>query len=401
MTDKMAYVARLLKIAMPAAYDPHFLIDDRYRREGPATPIVSNNERAILSMLWDQRQLTRSALGSRLDLTQQSIHRIVTQLEERGLICLGPLEPPSYKGKPSPQLLLNARHACTIGIAINTDSAGVCVMDFAGAFETISLPIDGLAMETVLCNIEAIIPSLLDRMGFRLTDVFAIGFAISGFLVGGTRYNPPEPLIEWSELQLGPYLAERFGRPVWTENGANMSTLCERMLGVGRSVSNFAYLSFNYGFGGGIVLNGNLVRGGFGNAGEFSGAFAETEWENRPTLAGLKRVLASHGVKVATIPELCRTFDPAWPGVEEWIDRVAPNHSRIINVLSAVIDPEVVVLGGQMPTPLAEALIARTTFYSKPRHGIMRRMPRLAPSQITGETSAIGAASLPLKEVYF
>ncbi|MCJ8510052.1 ROK family transcriptional regulator [Rhizobium lemnae] len=382
-------------------YDPHRLIDDRFRREGPGTPVVSRNERTILSMLWDRRELTRSALGAQLDLTQQSVHRIISQLEERGLIRLGPLEPPSYKGKPSPRLLLNGGFGCTIGIAVNTDSAGICVMDFAGTFRTASLSIDKMPVEAALSAIEAAIPPLLEAMHARWDDVFAIGFAIAGFLVEGTRYNPPEPLVEWSTLQLGPYLADYFQRPIWTENGANMSTLCERMLGVGREVSNFAYLSFNYGFGGGIVLNGNLVRGGFGNAGEFSGVFHEGEWENRPTLAALLRMVARHGVQVSTIADLSRRFDPDWSGVSEWLDLVAPHHTRIINMLAAVIDPEVVVLGGQIPTWLAEQLIARTTFYSKPRHGISRRMPRLEPSQIKGETSAIGAASLPLKESFF
>lgn len=382
-------------------YDPYRLIDDRFRREGPGTPVVSRNERTILSMLWDRREQTRSALGAQLDLTQQSVHRIISQLEERRLIRLGPLEPPIYKGKPSPRLLLNGSFGFTIGISINTDSAGICLMDFAGTFRTASLSIDKMSVDAALSAIRATIPQLLESMHAKWEDVFAIGFAISGFLVDGTRYNPPEPLVEWSDLQLGPYLADFFQRPVWTENGANMSTLCERMLGVGREVSNFAYLSFNYGFGGGIVLSGNLVRGGFGNAGEFSGVFHEEEWDNRPALAGLLRMVARHGVEVSTIVDLSRRFDPDWPGVREWIDLVAPQHTRIINMLSAVVDPEVIVLGGQIPTWLGEQLIARTRFYSKPRHGVYRRMPRLEVSQIKGETSAIGAASLPLKENFF
>ncbi len=212
-------------------------------------------------------------------------------------------------------------------------------------------------------------------MHAKWDDVFAIGFAISGFLVDGTRYNPPEPLVEWSDLQLGPYLADFFQRPVWTENGANMSTLCERMLGVGREVSNFAYLSFNYGFGGGIVLSGNLVRGGFGNAGEFSGVFHERSgttvlpWQG---CCGWWRAMVSRSPRLWTCPA---ASIPIARG-PEWIDLVAPQHTRIINMLSAVVDPEVIVLGGQIPTWLGEQLIARTRFYSKPRHGVYRRMPR-------------------------
>lgn len=384
-----------------STYEPMARIHPRFFREGGATAVVTANERRVLSEVWNAPGLTRSALGGRLDLTQQSIHRIVSHLEERGLLLLGDLEPPPFKGQPSPRLLLNPRYACAIGISINTDNAGVALMDFAGHVSTHALSIDRLSMEEALTRIDKEIAALLAKTGFERGDVFGVGFAISGFLVEGTAYNAPEPLSQWSLIQLGPLLAEWFGKPVWTENGANTGALCERMLGVGRTVRDFVYLSFNYGFGGGIVLNGELVRGGFGNAGELSGMFTPEESLHRPRLASLLEMLQANGVPVFTIDDLGKRFDMAWPGVAEWLDRVTQHHNRVVNVLNAVVDPEVVVFGGQIPRPLAEALIARTVVYGSPRHGVYRKFPKLVVSEIGGETAAIGAASLPLKEVFF
>lgn len=382
-------------------YDPFASVPPAFCRGPHDRQTVSPNERAVLSEVWTAGGLTRSALGPRLDLTQQSIHRIVAQLEQRGMLVLGDLEPPAYKGKPSPRLSLNPRHACVAGISLNTDSAGVVLMDFAGAFETRTLSIDRMSMEAVLVRIEEEIASLMASRGFVRADLFGIGFAISGFLMEGTRYNPPEPLAEWSRHQLGPLLSARFGLPVWTENAANTGALAERMLGVGRRVRDFTYLSYNYGFGGGIIMNGELVRGGFGNAGELSGMFPETEEKDRPALRSLLEMLNANGVDVRTIQDLSRRFDMAWPGVEAWLDRVTPQHNRVINVLNAVVDPEVVVFGGQIPRPLAQALIDRTVSYARPRHGARRRAPELVISEIVGETAAIGAASLALKAGFF
>lgn len=385
----------------PAPYDPLPLIPERFHRDAGHPLPVSDNERRVLGAAWDSRGLTRSALSHRLDLTQQSIHRLIEQLCERGMLRLGALEPPVYKGKPSPRLDLSPDHACTYGISINTDTAGLAVMDFAGGVTTRMLEIDGIPMEPALDTIARTLEEMREEAGFPRDRVFGIGFAISGFLVEGTRYNAPEPLTGWSERQMGPYLAARFGLPVWTENGANTGALCERMLGIGREVEDFAYLSFNYGFGGGIITGGNLLRGGFGNAGELSGMFTPQEAASRPALRYLLDRLQANGIEVRTINELSQRFDMNWPGVADWLDTVAPYHSRVVNVLSATVDPQVIVLGGQIPPALAEALIERTEFWQVPRHGVNRRIPDLRVSAIRGETSAIGAASLPLKNGFF
>ena len=104
-------------------------------------------------------------------------------------------------------------------------------MDFSGGFTSRSVSIDALTMDEAIDVTESEISGLLEARGFRWEDVFGIGFAITGFLVEGTRFNAPEPLSEWSAVHLGPLLADRFEKPVWTENGANTSALCERMLG--------------------------------------------------------------------------------------------------------------------------------------------------------------------------
>lgn len=382
-------------------YDPGARTPARFRRAPDLAEAVSGNERLVLSHVWRSRGLSRSALGARLDLTQQSVHRIIAQLAERGLLTLGDLEPPAYKGKPSPRLSIDPRFACVAGIAINTDSAGVALMDFAGGVQTRTLPIADLTLEEGLSRIGAAVADLRRSAGFGADDMFGVGFAIAGFVVEGTRYNPPEPLSHWSRVQLGPFLSEHFDLPVWTENGANTGAICEQMLGIGREIDNFVYLSFNYGFGGGIILDGRLARGAFGNAGELSGMFAPDEMADRPALRSLLETLKAHGVAVPTILDLSQRFEMTWPGVADWIDRVTPYYNRAVNVLSAVVDPEVIVLGGQIPRALAQALIARTEFWDRPRLGVRRRMPRLCVSEIGGETAAIGAAALALKKGFF
>ena len=339
-------------------------------------------------------------MSAQMDLTQQSVHRLISTLADDGLLLMGPLVPPVHKGKPSPQLLLNPRFGCAIGISLDTDAVGVSCMDFAGNHTSRRLIASGLSMAATFDRIEAAIDSLLADMRFARDDIIGIGFAITGFLMDGSRYNPPVPLAEWFDQELEPLVADRLGAATWSENNANAAALCEAMFGAGREFADFVYLSFNYGFGSGIIADGRLLRGGFGNAGEVSGMFDGEEKANRPALSGLLHELQSRGGAVSTIEDLAR-IDPSDPGLLAWLDRVSPQFNRVVNALASTVDPEAVVLGGQIPQCVADALIERTVFFGKTRHGVQRRMPALRISALGRETPAIGAACLPLRALAF
>lgn len=381
-------------------YDPALLIDGRYLRAAAPAQVASPNERAVLRQIWDEPGLSRADLIGRIDVTQQSLHRIVDQLVERRLVRLGPPRPGSGRGQPSPTLSLDATWALTAGVSVNTDRAGVTVMDLTGRRETRSVDIAKVDLETSLSRISEALIALRARWQPAL-PLFGIGFGISGYRIGGTRFNPPEPLADWAMIELGPLLAERFGVPVWTENGANLSAMAEAALGIGRTVRDFAYLSFNYGFGGAVFVDGRLLAGHRGNAGEFSGMFDPEDNRHRPALGLLIESLRHEGIEIGSMSELRERFDPNWPGVAPWLDRVMPQLNRLLNALSAINDPEVIVLGGEIPFSLAEVMLDRVEFWSMPRFGIPRAVPNLVISKIGDEPASIGGASLPLLTCLF
>ena len=385
---------------MHSNYDPRSLIAERFFRNRRFAEVASSNEREVLRQIWRSPGLARAEVITRLPLTQQSVHRIIDNLVQRGQVKLGrPV--PSRRGQPSPSLHLNPAFTFTIGISINTDRAGVSLMNFAGNPATEVIRTEGLDMETALDRIEGVVRKLITRAGLARDEIFGIGFGIAGYLVDTTRYNTPLPLQEWSLLELGPHLSRRFNAPVWTENGANAAAICETLFGTGRFTSDFAYLSFNYGFGGAIVMDGELVRGGHGNAGEFSGMYDVATSGHRPALKFLIDRLNERGVEISSIYELRREFDPRWPGVSQWVDEVTPAYNSLINSICAIVDPQAIVLGGELPRELAEMFILRTEFFNRPRYGVPRRVARMLISEIAGDASAIGAAALPLKAELF
>ncbi|KKB12245.1 ROK family transcriptional regulator [Devosia geojensis] len=383
------------------AYSPGALIAPRFTRAGEGS-VVSPNERTLLRLIWRNPGISRSEITAHVDLTQQSVYRIIDQLVERGIVALGAPKPGHGRGQPSPTLRLDGRYAYCCGISVNTDVIGICLMDIAGrilAETQVTLREYGMmeALDLVMKELKAHQASnALDPSSF-----FGIGFAISGYHVGGTRYNAPLPLHEWSLIELGPLLSDLFGKPVWVHNGANTGAIAESMFGIGRFIKHFAYLSFNYGFGGGLISDGELLVGGNGNAGEFSGIYDEEENPRRPALQYLIERLRGNGVEVPSITYMRQHFDPRWPGVEEWVDLVTPAYNRLINAISAVFDPQAIVFGGQVPVALAQMLIERTRIFGRPRYGVPHPPAKLIISDIGGDASALGASVFPFRAEFY
>ncbi|WP_341315779.1 ROK family protein [Paraburkholderia sp. IMGN_8] len=231
--------------------------------------------------------------------------------------------------------------------------------------------------------------------------LIGVGFAISGFFVADRRQvNAPEPLQDWSLIDLEPILENCFELPVWIENNATMAAIGESLLGAGLWARSFVYLSFNYGFGGGIVIDGKPYFGSHGNAGEMM-IYDEDETGRRPALQYLIKELRANGVDIDSVEDLRFRFDPTWSGVESWIERTLPALDRVINTVAGLFDPEAIVFGGQLPVQLGRMLIERARFWEKHRYGVAPPRPKLVLGEANGNAAVIGAALVPLKECFF
>lgn len=367
-------------------------------------PLASDNERMILDIIRRHGTMARSAITSHTNLTQQSVHRLVEGLVARGLLRTGaPVG--GTRGQPSPTIELARDGACAIGLSINTDSVILCITDLScDVMVEERLDLQPGNREETLRAIAIRLDALLAEHGIRKDTIAGFGFSMSGFFVSEDRaFNAPEPLSDWSLRDLRPELEHTFRLPVWLENNATTGAIGESMRGVGRWCRTFAFLSFNYGFGGGLILEGKPFHGFHGNAGEFSGIYVPGESERRPALQYLLARLQENGIHIDSIDALRRDFDPVWPGVEDWLAETMPQVDRLVATLVAVLDPQAIVFGGQLPTELGRMMIERAHLPSQRvhRYGVGPKEARLVLSETHGDAAAIGAALLPLKMRYF
>lgn len=362
---------------------------------------LTRNERRLLGLLFRRKTMTQLALADALDLTQQSVSRIVTALSEAGCVKLSGHTEPGKRGYPSNGLALVPDFTHSVGVSIMSDAVSMVLLDFTGACVAERTErFARLPISSVLDWTEVQIEATAREAAIDPSRIAGIGIAISGSFIEAGGFNTPLALDEWAGVDVAGVFAARFALPAYADNDGNAAAVAESILGVGTWAPSFAYLYISAGVGGGVVLNGELWRGRFGNAGEFAGGLPPNIYPF-PNLELLRQLVAAQGIDVPTVDALVSAFDPAWPAIDDWVGRVRDSLSIIASNASAILDVDAIVLGGRMPRALAERIIPEIAFFDQRRRAVPRPMARIVPAEATGEVAAIGAGLLPLTSKMF
>jgi glucokinase len=99
--------------------------------------------------------------------------------------------------------------------------------------------------------------------------VAAVGVGMPGFVnfATGVVYNLTN-VDGWDSVPLKKILQEKFDLPVVVDNDANCMAYAEWRCGVGRGFDHVVCISMGTGVGGGIIANGQMIRGACYGAGE-------------------------------------------------------------------------------------------------------------------------------------
>ena len=99
--------------------------------------------------------------------------------------------------------------------------------------------------------------------------VAAVGIGAAGFVAADRATVVFAPHLSWRNEPLRESLSSRVPLPVFVDNDANAAVWAEHRFGAGRGESHLVMVNLGTGIGGGIVLDGRVIRGRYGIAGEF------------------------------------------------------------------------------------------------------------------------------------
>ncbi len=225
------------------------------------------NRRIMLNLVRKHQPVSRADLARHSGLQRSTVSAIAEQLLAERWLSEGAVGQ-SQRGRKPRFLHLNANGAGVFGINVRPGLTHLALADLNGRFlaqESMPTPTQS---DQFLTEVAQRIHRLM-RAHPQLSYE-GIGVSVPGRVDSASGRVVFAPNLGWEVEDLKPRLESATGLPVELENEANACALSEFWFGTEtEGVSNLVAVAVSEGIGTGIILNGQLVRGPFGLAGEF------------------------------------------------------------------------------------------------------------------------------------
>ncbi|SFR70446.1 Sugar kinase of the NBD/HSP70 family, may contain an N-terminal HTH domain [Agromyces sp. CF514] len=368
--------------------------------------IRRQNLAQVLRLVHRDGPMSRAEITKATALNRSTVGGLVSELSHRGLVVENPAAAVRKVGRPSPSVAASDQ-ATAIAVNPEVDAIDVALVGLSGRvlhrvrYRNERTPTVGEFVNVVSAIIEGMRPAFGD------TAVLGVGVALPGLVreVDGSAILAPH--LGWRDAPIGLLVEEATGMRVVVGNDANCGVVAESTFGAGRGDGVVIYLNGGAsGIGGGIVINGRLVGGEGGNAGEFGhtavstrgcrchcGATGCLETEVRRDrfveAAGLGDVEPGAVLDAMAASWLDRNAAGAVE-IDRQVSRLAVALRSIVNIFN----PRTIILGGHLAHLLAvvgEDEIHRRIAPTLPGGG---SEPEIVGARLNDELLLIGAAEL-------
>ncbi len=345
------------------------------------------NQRAVLDRLRRGGPATRPQIAKDTGLSKPTVGQALLDLEQHGLVRpIG--RTTSGPGRSAMVYEPDPAAGHVLGVDIGRQRIRVAVADLAGS---VIARVD----ERNRCRSASAVVRTVGELAKRTVADAGLSMADVVVKVVGTP-GVPDPrdrtlrhapnLPGWERPGLLDDLAAELGPDLLVENDANLAAVGERAYGAARDVDVFVCVTVGTGVGMGIVVDGRLFRGAHGAAGEIG----YLPYRDPSTVDGhgvVEAAAAADSVValakqrgITSAKSAREVFALAKSGDERALLAVRDEAERLAYVVAsvaAVIDPELVVLGG--------GIGSNTDLLQEPLEAALRRMTPLAPRIAAGE----------------
>lgn len=388
---------------------------------------TSDTRSLVFDLVRAAGQVSRAGLAERTGLTAATISTTVRQLLADGLVAESG-RAPSTGGKPRTFVSVVPEARFAVGIQVGHSGAVLVVTDLTGSVLAMTRRQTGADPGTAefVDRLTEEFDEILLAAGLSRSDVVGAGVGLSGLIdrrqISGRQqdYRGHRPAGLRGDLE------RALGVPVVVDNDATAAALGEWWVSSAGQTEDAVVVYLGAGIGAGLLMEGQVVQGGSGNAGELghvcvdvhgpccvcgaqgcveavAGPWAVVEAAiSRPALAraaGLGAEVGTHGSVEADFAAVARAARRGLPEAERLLTESARVLAVAVRSVVNVVDADAVVLTGPsiaVAAPIYLPVIAseiRTMSYARTIHEVA---VRLSPNGSTA--AAIGAAALALYE---
>jgi glucokinase-like ROK family protein len=240
------------------------------RRAADHSFVRELNLSAILYATRDYAPLSRAQLAAKTGLNKTTVSSLVKELISAQFIHEIGTQRGDEIGRPAVLLKLNPKAGYIIGVEIGVDFILVALANFDSKIvwrhheQTTELADQASILERAVQLIRTAVAEA-ERAGMR---ILGLGLGVPGLMDRASGTLLMAPNLGWHNVPLQQILAREFDFPSFVDNEANMATLGESYFGAARDAKSVLYVSAGVGLGGGLSIDGRIVNGANGFAGE-------------------------------------------------------------------------------------------------------------------------------------
>lgn len=332
---------------------------------------LTTNAQRLLRTLVTDGPAYRADLARTLDVSRATITNLTNRLLEDGWIE----EPHHEPGALKTVIGTTARLGVLASVVFVVDSISVTLAGWDGRVlkkSTLSGP-ERTAPER-LETAAGLLESVLAEAGLSSGDVRAVHLAVDTQMDAHTgEVYAQRASSRWYGVNPTAWFHDRFPVPIHPQNTARLEGFAEYLWGAGSEHDNVLAVDVSFGVTSGHIAGGVIQSGSRGGAGELG--HAVYDWNGPLCACGNTGCVMQY----VSVPALLREYAAAtgdaltWPEFSERaavgdrvaltvIDRAAVVLGRVLMNLTHVIDPDIVVLSGEVSrvSPTFVAQVAAT-----------------------------------------
>jgi predicted NBD/HSP70 family sugar kinase len=328
------------------------------------------NRRIVLNLIRKHQPISRADLSRQTGLQRSTVSAITEELISERWVTEGAVNNVPRGRKPT-FLHLNSKRAGIFGINVRPFTINMVLADLECRFlvqETLPTPASPDEFVEQISQRIHDLKKMHPEMSYE-----GVGVSLPGRIDLSSQRFVFAPNLGWKREDLKEQLETTTGLPVELENEANACALSEFWFGGhNESMRNIITVAVSEGIGVGMILNGQLIRGPSGLAGEF-GHVAITEggpkcgcgnhgcWEvyasntaamrfYREKTSGRKSndSVPQQPASAIEFEELLKLAEHGNPNATEAIDKMAHHLGAGMSMLVTGLAPDLIVVVGEI-----------------------------------------------------
>lgn len=244
-----------------------------------------------------------------------------------------------------------------IGVDLGGTNVRVGIVDSSGRVQAqVRKRVGDPAPGAVVALVSTGVREALKQASLEINDVSGVGVGAAAQLRGDSGVVAVSPNLGWREVPLGDLLAAALGRSVLVVNDVEAITWGEVCFGSAREHKNALGVYVGTGVGGGLVMDGRLIRGASGVAVEIGHVKVRSEG-GAPCGCGGSGCLEAYLGGANLTRRLEEQAEQGWTALKA----KAPIHPGVVEGLVAGSDPRAIELFRKLSRDLGGVLASAVT----------------------------------------